>query len=138
MQLRRLILVPLALVALGALFLSGGQDALAATATIKFFAAEYRVTYAPGPSTTDEEGNRVEGKVKVELDIRGRASAYGGDKVDFKWTEPDAERWLPVLQVCGGGQGKLQGEISSQVDQNDRGIEGSGPIDELNCRIILK
>ncbi len=118
--------------------LSGTQDAEAARATIKFWAAEYRVFYTPGETTTDKKGNEIVGEPTVKLTIRGRASAYGGDKVDFKWTEPNGSRWLDVLQVCGGGNGKLQGNISSQVDQNERGIEGSGPIDDLNCRVILK
>ena len=135
MPLRRFALTLIAAGALGRFFLTSAPDADAASRGLKFWAAEYRVYYMPGE--VDADG--VLGPAKARLVIKGRASAYGGDKVDFKWTEPDAVRWLPILQVCGGGQGKLSGHISSQTDQtDDRGIEGSGPIDELDCRIILK
>lgn len=135
MPFRRFALTLIAAGALGSLFLTSATDADAATSGLKFWAAEYRVFYTPG--AVDAEG--VLGPAKARLVIKGRASAYGGDKVDFKWTEPDAIRWLPILQVCGGGQGKLSGYISSQTDQTaDRGIEGSGPIEELDCRVILK
>jgi hypothetical protein len=134
MKFRYSALILIAAGALGGFFLSGVQDAAAAKASIKFWAGEYRVYIVPG--TFDGDG--VLGEAAVTLKIKGRAAAYGGDKVDFSWEEPDAARWLPVLQVCGGGNGRLQGTISSQVDQRDRGITGKGPIDELNCRVILK
>ncbi|GEM_PF-1941307 len=139
MLFRRLALFLIVAAAVGGMLISDTQDAEAARrGSIQFWAAEYRVYYTPGKQSTNDDGELEFSQPTVELKIRGRASAYGGDKVDFKWEEPNGAQWLPVLQVCGGGQGKLQGNISAQVDQSDRGIEGTGPIDDMNCRVILK
>ncbi len=133
MQFRRLALILFTVAAVAGLSLSGASDAEAGKATIKFWAKDYKVEYTPAYMSGEELVAAT-----VVLEVTGRASAYGGDKVDFEWTDPNGARWLPLLQVCGGGQGRLTGTISSQVDQSDRGIEGKGPIDELNCRVILK
>lgn len=92
----------------------------------KFSIASYRLTMtAERPDT-------------VSLEMRGRVSTYGREKTDFRWTVPDAHKWLPILNTCTNGS--LMGEVNigDQAAVSDRMVEGEGPILELSCRVILK
>jgi len=133
---RFLRLAPLALIA--ALFVtSAPSTADAARAnSIKFWASEFKVTQTM-PT------NVPEGEVAlptITLEIKGRASAYGGEKVDFEFEVPQAQMWLDLLQICSGSSARLSGVIASnaRIDEDGRTITGKGGLAELNCRQILK
>ena len=72
----------------------------------------------------------------IGLELRGRVSMYGGDKMDFRWVVPDANMWLPILNNCTSG--RLSGEVDLGRNTGGREIEGEGPLASLQCRVILK
>jgi hypothetical protein len=109
-----------------ALFAAPTSADAAGSALVKFFVTEFRL------KSTPEMG------AKIELELRGRASIYGSDKVEFKWKVPDAAPYLEVLKACNNGS--INGAAAVDSDSGDSGsvIEGSGPLAELSCRVILK
>lgn len=115
---------PLVLAALFVLPLLSPAPADAAGALVKFFVTDYRLKMG------GESGS------KIELTLRGRASVYGSDKIEFEWKIPDATPYLPMLSACSVGT--LNGSVSVDDDEGESKIEGSGPLTELSCRVILK
>ncbi len=108
------------------LIASPTTSSAAGSALVKFFVTDFRLK-----STPEMAG-------KLELELRGRASLYGSDKVEFKWKVPDATPYLEILKACNNGS--INGAVAVDSDSDDSGsvIEGSGPLAELSCRVILK
>lgn len=104
--------------------------------SIKFWASEFKVGQEMPRDVA--EGELV--LPVITLEIKGRASAYGGEKVDFSYEVPDARMWLDLLQVCSGSSARLSGVIASnaRIEENGRTITGKGALESLNCRQILK
>ena len=129
---------PLTFVLAAVLFLTLGPapaDAGRAT-SIKFWASEFKV----GQKMPT---NVPEGEIAlpvITLEIKGRASAYGGEKVEFEYEVTDAMLWLDVLQVCSGSSARLSGVVASSgnIDEGSKMISGKGGLAELTCRQILK
>jgi len=126
------------LVLAAVLFVTAGPtSAEAAKANnIKFWASEFKVSQ-------EMPTNVPEGEVAlpiITLEIKGRASAYGGEKVEFEYEVTNAQIWLDVLQVCSGSSARLSGLISgnARIDEDSKMISGKGGLQELNCRQILK
>ncbi|HCP44620.1 MAG TPA: hypothetical protein DIU15_01085 [Deltaproteobacteria bacterium] len=99
------------------------------SARVKFYVAEYRLKLVVA------EGFGVQ-QPPLVLELRGKGSVLGGDKVEFRWTVPDATPYLELLSACG--LGRLNGVVSLGASTGNRSIEGTGPLMELNCRMILK
>ncbi|MCO4771730.1 MAG: hypothetical protein KDA24_16995 [Deltaproteobacteria bacterium] len=128
----------LVLILVAALFVtSAPTDADAARAnSIKFWASEFKITQ-------EMPQNVAEGEIAIptmSLEIKGRASAYGGEKVDFEYKVPDARLWLDMLQACSGSSARLSGVIAAnaRIDEDSKMIEGKGGLQSLVCRQILK
>ncbi len=127
----------LLVLAAASLVTSAPTDADAARAnSVKFWASEFKVSQ-------EMPRDVAEGEIvlpTITLEIKGRASAYGGDKVDFSYEVPDARMWLDLLQVCSGSSARLSGVIASnaRIDEDGRSINGKGGLESLNCRQILK
>jgi len=108
---------------------SAPSEADARNWQVKFFVTEYRLKMVvpedprePVPAMT--------------LELRGKGSVHGGDKVEFRWVVPDATPYLPLLNACGPA--RLNGAVALGGSSEDRLIEGTGPLSELTCRMILK
>lgn len=100
-------------------------EASAGGALVKFFVTDYRLKV------------NAESAGKIELTLRGRASVYGSDKIEFEWKVADATPYLALLGACSVGT--LNGAVNVDDDVEGEGkIEGAGPIAELSCRVILK
>ena len=104
--------------------------------SIKFWASEFKVSQ-------EMPRDVAEGEIVVPtitLEVKGRASAYGGEKVDFSYEVPDARLWLDILQICSGSSARLSGVIAAnaRIDEDGRTITGKGALESLNCRQILK
>jgi len=96
---------------------------------VKFFVTEYRLKMV----MPEEKGAA---QLPMSLELRGKGSVHGGDKVEFKWSVPDSRPYLPLLSACGPG--RLNGAVAIGGQAQDRLIEGTGPLAELSCRMILK
>ena len=107
------------------------RPAEAGVASVKFFVTEYRLKVNPAAS------GKASSHPLVVMEIRGRASIHGSDKIEFRWEVPDAGPYLELLAACGTG--RLNG-FAALTDQGGTSklIEGSGPLIELSCRMILK
>jgi hypothetical protein len=110
-------------------------DAARAT-SIKFWVSEFRVTQEM--PTDVPEGEVV--LPSITLELTGRASAYGGEKVEFQYKVSNAQMWLHVLHACAGGGARLSGVVAGagRIDEDSKMISGEGPLAELTCRQILK
>lgn len=133
----RLVRVP-TLVLAAALFMTVGPapaDAARVT-SIKFWASEFRV--GQEMPTNVPEGEIV--LPVITLEIKGRASAYGGEKVEFEYEVTNAQVWLDVLQVCSGSSARLSGVVASSgiINEGSNMITGKGGLAQLTCRQILK
>ena len=132
----RNVVLALLLTVASALTLTPTAADAARASSVKFWASEFKVSQEM-PKDVPEGEIAIP---KITLEIRGRASAYGGDKVDFEFSVPDARMWLDLLQICSGSSARLSGTIAgdSRIQEDDRKIVGEGKLEELNCRQILK
>jgi hypothetical protein len=123
---RRTVLAALGLPVLLCALLVHPLPAAAGSSTVKFSVTEYKIKVDP------------ESEAPWALEIKGKASAYGNEYIDFKWSVPDVRPYLPLLQACAVG--RLTGEVSvdDDKDMDGKAIEGEGPLRELTCRVILK
>ena len=126
--------VALAAVVLGGALLAP-TPAEARGTRVKFSVVEYRITQVPR-ETELSSGERIT-IMETEMSIKGRASAFG-DSIEFKWDVRDADRWIPLLQLCPGGRLNGEVEYDDDIERGAREIEGRGPLLELRCRQILK
>lgn len=127
-----------ALVVLGFLvaIASPGPVEAGRASEVKFWASEFQLKQTM-PTEVPEGEYAIP---TFELNIKGRASSFGGDKSEFEFEVPDARPWLDILQVCAGSSARLSGTIApdARISEEGNKITGKGGLAQLSCRQILK